>query len=174
MFGNLMFLCTNVRTLKQKFMKRFFDKIDKTESCWNFTGANRNGYGCMKFNGALIDAHRISWIIHFGEIPKGLFICHKCDNRKCVNPDHLFLGTQKDNMKDCFNKGRMVCPILIETQFKNNHYPKNTNIPIEKAIEVKNEVLKINRGTLKNIATKFNVPYQFVRDISCGRILKNR
>lgn len=154
-------------------MDRFFDKIEKTDYCWNFKGANRgNGYGCIKFNRKVVDAHRISWIIHFGEIPNGLFVCHKCDNRKCVNPDHLFLGTQKDNMSDCRDKHRLVTPIGV--RFMKGRYPKNTKIPELLAIEIK-DVVK-NRGIkkLKEIANDFNVPYQYIRDISANRILKNR
>jgi hypothetical protein len=154
-------------------MKRFFDKIDKTENCWNWTAATRKtGYGCMKFRNKLIDAHRISWIIHYGEIPKNLCVCHKCDNRKCVNPNHLFLGTQSDNMKDAFVKGRIILP--VNGSFKKGHYPKNTLIPLELAILVKKAILNRNKEKLKNISLRFNVPYQFVRDISCGRILKMR
>ncbi len=92
----------------ERTIKKFWDKIEKTESCWLWKGSKDGcGYGNFIFHGKCTHANRVSWKLFRGEIPKGLYVCHTCDNPSCVNPDHLFLGTQKQNMIDCSKKGRM-------------------------------------------------------------------
>lgn len=75
--------------------------------CWHWIGLNNGkGYGRMTYQGRQQVAHRLAWMAWRGDIPDGMSVLHKCDNRACVNPKHLWLGTQSDNMKDCWNKGR--------------------------------------------------------------------
>ena len=150
-------------------MQRFFDKINKSEDgCWLWTAGGRGtGYGAIKYNGKIVDAHRVSWILHFGEIPEGMFICHKCDVRKCVNPDHLFIGTHKDNMQDCIKKGRFVRSEI--SQFKNGNKPPNRHYS-ELFIKLILDGIK-NKGelSLKNLSEMYGVSYQFIRDLNTGR-----
>lgn len=86
--------------------ERFDSKIERIpfSGCWIWTGRvmERNGYGTLGRN----LAHRISWKLHSGPIPKGLYVLHRCDVSCCVNPEHLFLGTQLDNVRDMMAKGR--------------------------------------------------------------------
>jgi hypothetical protein len=91
--------------------KIFWSKVNKgtKDQCWEWTGyIMPNGYGQLKERQKNIYAHRYSYKLHFGYLPKKLLVCHKCDNRKCVNPNHLFLGTHKDNTFDMDSKGRRV------------------------------------------------------------------
>ncbi|WP_443700146.1 HNH endonuclease signature motif containing protein [Pseudomonas sp.] len=90
------------------FKKRFFKKVMITPGCWIWKGGMKGGqYGAFHVeNGKSVFAHRFSYEIHIGEIQPGNVICHRCDNPSCVNPDHLFSGTQAVNMKDRDRKGR--------------------------------------------------------------------
>ena len=92
----------------EQFCSAFFDKVSKSDSCWIWTGSrNQDGYGNILYRRKCDKAHRVSWRIHFGEIPAGSYVLHKCDNPACVRPDHLFLGDQDINMKDCAAKRRI-------------------------------------------------------------------
>lgn len=96
---------------EEKFerMKEMYNQlVIKTDDCWGWKRKPfATGYAPILANkGKTMNAHRFSWIMHFGKIPNKLFVLHKCDNRICTNPEHLFLGTHKDNMNDMKIKGR--------------------------------------------------------------------
>jgi hypothetical protein len=102
---------------------QFWERVQKTETCWIWTGSlftattwygnyglkppeDTPRYGGFFYQGKLWRAHRLSWVIHNGAIPPGKFVLHHCDNPPCVRPDHLFLGTHKDNIHDSIKKNR--------------------------------------------------------------------
>lgn len=87
---------------------RFWAKVTKTETCWLWAGAKAAGYGVIRRSRRSIKAHRYTWELTNGPIPDGLFACHTCDVRACVNPAHLFLGTNGDNQRDSVAKGRHI------------------------------------------------------------------
>lgn len=78
------------------------------KNCWNWMAyKNSLGYGRLRVNGVKTLAHRASYVFFTGDIPSGLLVCHRCDNPSCINPEHLFLGTAKDNHRDAVGKGRI-------------------------------------------------------------------
>ena len=102
-----------MKTIDQKF----FPYVQKTEECWIWSGSRfESGYGRLFVGGKSVRAHRVSWVLNRGPIPKGILVLHKCDNRPCVNPDHLFLGTPQDNMDDMMAKGRGISGMKIHPE----------------------------------------------------------
>lgn len=118
--------CTAVCRMKAQQLKgrdtlaeRLWSKVDKSGECWEWQGSvSPNGYGHIGFEKKNLSVHRLVYRLTYGEIPKGMLVCHRCDNRRCVRPDHLFLGTQSDNIRDMYAKGRGIKPsaFLPETR----------------------------------------------------------
>lgn len=89
-------------------MDRFWSKVEQGPECWFWKAKpDTGGYGSFRFRGRKYRAHRVAWILTYGEIAPGLSVLHHCDTPACVRPDHLFLGTQADNIRDAASKGRL-------------------------------------------------------------------
>lgn len=85
----------------------FWVFVTRGDGCWEWIGAkHRDGYGRFNARSGMVIAHRFAWTLHHGAVPAGKDVCHTCDNRGCVNPAHLWIGTASDNMQDMHNKGR--------------------------------------------------------------------
>jgi hypothetical protein len=100
-----------VASLSNRFHAKF--KVDPDSGCWLWTGSINGGYGHMglwpRYRG-LAKAHRVSWQLYRGEVPEGALVLHRCNVRRCVNPDHLYLGTPKDNAQDALHSGTLYKP----------------------------------------------------------------
>lgn len=107
----------NKNNTKERFQKKV--KIDIVTGCHLWTGTPLSGYGVFTADGVTYKAHRLAYILYKGAIPTKLLVCHSCDNRLCVNPDHLFLGTIQDNMDDRNNKGRQARGERSHSKLKN-------------------------------------------------------
>ena len=114
--------------MQQNTENNFWSKVNKTDTCWEWTGALDPKYGLFRIGGKLFKAHRYSMMLA-GHDPAGLFVCHTCDNPKCVNPDHLFLGTNQDNMDDKVRKKRTpkVQPNIRKLTDEQVRYARDTS-----------------------------------------------
>ncbi len=108
---------------------RFWPKVAKSDGCWEWTGAiTGEGYGTIQVSDRTTKAHRVSWELHNGPIPDRMLVCHTCDNRRCVNPAHLWLGTNQQNLRDAANKGRMFQPMKQGHLCRKGHQLTPSNV----------------------------------------------
>lgn len=157
--------------------ERFMDKVSKTDTCWIWTGGKRHfGYGVFSMGGKLYGSHRMSWELFKGAIPKGMWILHKCDNPSCVNPDHLFLGTPKDNMGDMIKKGRNRPKNgwIAMMKVRKIHFGESNPRSKLKGSEVEQILSTPKRfGYMSELARKFNVTHEAIRSVINGKTWTN-
>ena len=138
-----------------ELVAHFWSKVDRNSDptgCWPWlAGKSSDGYGQFDLNGKGVKPHRLAFVLTNGAIPAGLFVCHRCDNRGCCRPSHLFLGTPADNTADMVDKGRNVCG---------------------RAKLTPGQVRKIYaaRGTQREIGLRFGVSQSNVSAIKLGKI----
>ena len=145
--------------------ERFFKYVNKEKDCWIWTASkNWQGYGKIGVNYKDYRAHRLSWIIHHGHIPKGKLVLHRCDNPSCVNPNHLYIGNYKDNSNDCSVRGRRR--VLVGEETGNS---KLTNRIVSK---IRNMNI-FNLSDQEKVAKRYKIGRSTIRDVIFGRTWKH-
>jgi hypothetical protein len=142
---------------------RFWAYVDKSGDCWEWTGyRDTNGYGRLNVKNRPLLAHRLSWEFSRGKITPKEYVCHRCDNPRCVNPDHLFIGDQQDNMDDKMAKGRHNYGVSLGEK----HGCAKLN---------SDQVLAIRAatGTISEIARRFGMSRTQTRDIRMMRVWRH-
>lgn len=151
-------------------IERFWDKVEKTDSCWLWRAACRKGYGAFKFSGRVYDAHRFSYILAHGDIPEGMAVCHHCDQPLCVRPDHFFLGTIRDNNLDMHQKGRHKGGVNWDPDREvREHSTEGTTAKLDHKTA---DVIRLMHGmgySVKDLAAQFKVARRTVQDVVAGK-----
>ena len=150
---------------------RFWEKVQKSDGCWTWQGClDRRGYGQIarggKFGGN-VKAHRLSYRIAHGDLPESAHVLHRCDNPACVRPDHLFLGTHTDNMRDMWAKNRGRCDGAGRSGEENgNHRLTSANVA---------EIIRRHKGgeASRALAAEFGVSKTLVLMISAGKVWRH-
>jgi hypothetical protein len=159
------------RTVKP-LSERFWSKVamGSDDECWNWQAAvAKVGYGAIglgRKHEGIAFSHRVAWTLTYGPIPDGLYVLHRCDNRRCCNPAHLFLGTHADNMQDAKQKGRLVFQAQPERMVRGERHPRAT---LNDAIVRKIRELRAAGLTHAEIATRTGATKANVFYVASGR-----
>lgn len=150
--------------LSEKQVAYFWSLVEKSEGCWIWSGnVGKDGYGKVTFSKRTLRAHRVSYAISNGvciDSLGGLLVCHKCDNRLCVSPNHLFSGSQLDNIRDMLSKKRERPP------FGENHW--NTKVSHNDVLSMRQ--LYASGNTQASIAFRFGVDQSHVSRVCCMKV----
>lgn len=144
-------------------IRRFESQFTKTAGCWVWKACKR--YGTFSYRGKDVAAHRFAYRIYVGQIPNKLQVCHSCDNPKCVNPNHLFLGTQKDNLDDMLSESRdnRTGPI---TSAKGERHGRH-KLTKSQVLEIRRRHLRTGyyKSNSQSLAEEFGVDYTMINKI---------
>lgn len=156
-------------------IERFWSHVDKSGECWVWVACRRPlrnglpGYGLFQVKVAgkwkCFGAHRFSYELSTGESPGRLFVLHKCDNMACVRPEHLFLGTQQDNMDDMFSKGRRD----RRKPYQKKEFRKAIKLSHEQYLEILEALKTPYWGQVNDLAAKYGVSHSAISIIKTGR-----
>jgi len=152
--------------ISDKDINRFWRSVNKKDNCWEWVGCvDDGGYGKITIKNCLISCHVVSYLIHFGYIQNGLCVCHSCDNRICVNPEHLWIGTNAENVADMVRKGRTGIPGMYGEQIASSKLNAN------QIIKIKNLIAKGEYQYV--VAKKFGVGQPTISAIVNGKSWKH-
>ena len=154
-------------------MKTFHERYVRIPftTCWIWEGCKQgnNGYGAYQHEKKRVLAHRFSYLIHKGEIPKGMSVCHACDEPSCVNPDHLFIGTHADNMRDMERKGRSNSSARIEAaRMVDKRGELHPSAKLTEQAVIFMRQLKRDGRTYKELSVMFGVNHRTVTSAVLG------
>lgn len=149
-----------------EFWRNFWRQVDKSGDCWIWSGlCMKAGYGEIWRHSTMLYTHRLSYEFHKGCIPDGLLVLHECDNPPCVNPDHLFLGTYLDNVRDMINKGRQgVVP--------RGEKARHSKLTTEQVLEIR-EAYASGRNTQVELARIYGIHKRNIWMITSRKVWKH-
>lgn len=150
-------------TTEKDHLLNFMERVEKPmEGCWIWQGfLNAGGYGTHRYMGNMWLVHRLAYKLFVEDFPEDMLVCHSCDNRRCVNPRHLWLGNHKDNAMDMMKKGR-------------RHFPRgvfnwNAKLNADQVKEIRETYVKGKRGSAARLAAKFDVNRGVITKIARGQ-----
>lgn len=153
------------RLSPERLVERFWAKVDQgADGCWEWRGVRqRNGYGQLSVAGRNALAHRVAWELSNGPIPAGLWVLHKCDNRPCVRPDHLYLGTVHENQRDTYQRHPTLAQKLMSA------HPKGEAHPSAKLDAETVKYIRTSNQSLRELSRQLGLAYSTIREARIGK-----